>query len=392
MRRLDSGISLGTVATQLVDSAEFRARHGSSQTVDVPYITALYRDGLGREPDPEGLARWSDTGANGATRATVLAAFAASEEAIEKAESAAVNLSKFGDAALLLKSCTLPAEFDPVLYRRSYADLAGMSDSQLRDHYFSNGIKEGRIASCAGERQNFLRLVPLGNSVLEIGPFCNPCLVGDRVRYFDVLDKAGLISRAQAIGFDHSRVPNIDYVSPTGDLSVISERFESVLSSHCIEHQPDLIRHLNDVANLLHRNGLYFLLIPDKRYCFDHFIRESTIADVIDAHFSRRIRHTAKSVIEHRALTTHNDPGRHWRGDHGHPFTTEGIQRVRDAIKEFDSNRDSYIDVHAWQFTPESFRGVTEQIDRLGFAPVRPLRIYQTLFGSNEFCAILQRS
>src|SRR5258707_539122 len=58
-RQFESGISLETVAAQLVDSAEFRERHGSSQTVDLPYITALYRDGLGREPDPGGLARWS---------------------------------------------------------------------------------------------------------------------------------------------------------------------------------------------------------------------------------------------------------------------------------------------------------------------------------------------
>jgi hypothetical protein len=286
----------------------------------------------------------------------------------------------------------VPPEFDPVFYRHSYADLAAMSDTQLKNHYFSYGIKEGRVASSAGTRQNFLGLVPLTASVLEIGPFCNPSLIGNPVRYFDVLDKAGLISRAQSIGVDHHRVPNIDYVSPTGDLSVVSETFDSVLSSHCIEHQPDLIRHLNDVANLLYRNGLYFLLIPDKRYCFDHFIRESTIADVIDAHFSGRTRHTLKSVIEHRALTTHNDPIRHWRADHGTPFATEGIQRLRDAIEEFNSKQDGYIDVHAWQFTPESFRSIIEHIGRLGVAPIHPLRIYQTPFGSNEFYAILRRS
>jgi hypothetical protein len=286
----------------------------------------------------------------------------------------------------------LPPEFDPVFYRHSYADLATMSDTQLKDHYFSYGIKEGRVASSAGTRQSFLGLVPSTSPALEIGPFCNPSLVGDHVRYFDVLDQRGLISRAKSIGFDYSRVPNIDYVSPTGDLSVVSEKFESVLSSHSIEHQPDLIRHLDEVTRLLNKNGLYFLLVPDKRYCFDHFIRESTIADAIDAHFSARIRHTVKSVIEHRALTTHNDPVRHWRGDHGTPFATNDIQRLRDAIDEFKSKPDSYIDVHAWQFTPESFRTMIESVCRIGFAPMRPLRVYQTPFGSNEFFAILRRS
>jgi SAM-dependent methyltransferase len=289
-------------------------------------------------------------------------------------------------------SLALPPEFDPVFYRHSYADLAAISDTQLEDHYFSYGIKEGRVASPAGTRQNFLGLVPPSASVLEIGPFCNPCLVGDHVRYFDVLDKAGLISRAESIGLEHSRIPNIDYVSPTGDLSMVSERFDAVLSSHCIEHQPDLIRHLSDVARLLDGNGLYFLLIPDKRYCFDHFIRESTIADAIDAHFSSRTRHTIKSVIEHWVLITHNDPVSHWRGEHGTPILNVEFQRLPDAIEELRSKPDSYIDVHAWRFTPESFRNIIEIIERLGFAPMHVLRIYQTPFGSNEFFAILQRS
>jgi SAM-dependent methyltransferase len=285
-----------------------------------------------------------------------------------------------------------PLEFDPEFYRRSYADLAPMSDIELRDHYFRYGIQEGRMASPAATRENFLALVSSTGRVLEIGPFCAPCLVGDYVRYFDVLDKAGLITRAKSIGIDHSRVPNIDYISSVGDLSVVPGRFDAVFSSHCIEHQPDLISHLNGVARLLRTNGLYFLTIPDKRYCFDRFVRESTIADVIDANLSRRTVHTAKSVIEHRALTTHNDPLRHWQGDHGTPFTTAQSQKVADAIKEINSSHGGYIDVHAWQFTPETFRTIIEAISRVELTPMRPLRIYGTPFGRFEFCAILYRS
>ena len=78
---LQSGRSLDALAEHLVRLAEFQTRHGSSQRVDINYVTALYRDGLGRQPDPEGLAHWLAEGEKGATRAKVVAAFAGSAEA-----------------------------------------------------------------------------------------------------------------------------------------------------------------------------------------------------------------------------------------------------------------------------------------------------------------------
>ncbi|MBV8135529.1 MAG: DUF4214 domain-containing protein, partial [Deltaproteobacteria bacterium] len=82
--QLQSGVSAQGLAEELVASAEFQARHGSSQKVDTEYLTALYRDGLGRQPDPEELAHWLAEGAKGATRAKLLVAFSASDEAIAK--------------------------------------------------------------------------------------------------------------------------------------------------------------------------------------------------------------------------------------------------------------------------------------------------------------------
>ena len=83
--RLEAGTPLEVLAEDLVRSNEFRGRHGSNQSVDCEYLTALYRDGLGRGPDPQGLASWLAEGKKGATRAHVLAAMARSVEALEKA-------------------------------------------------------------------------------------------------------------------------------------------------------------------------------------------------------------------------------------------------------------------------------------------------------------------
>ncbi len=187
--------------------------------------------------------------------------------------------------------------------------------------------------------------------------------------------------------------PPIDYVDPNGDLAAVDDSFAALFSSHCIEHQPDLVYHLQQAGRLLDPKGRYFLLIPDKRYCFDHFIAESTIANVLDAHRAKLRVHRLESVIEHRALITHNDPARHWASDHmdeGHWSTV--VPRVAASLAEFDAAAGAYIDVHAWQFTPSSFRQITQSLFDLGLTQLRPERVYDTPRGTFEFTAVLQKA
>src|ERR1700730_10058281 len=58
IHQLQSGASQQAVAEGLVRSAEFKARHGSSEKLDIQFLTTLYRDGLGRQPDLQSLAFW----------------------------------------------------------------------------------------------------------------------------------------------------------------------------------------------------------------------------------------------------------------------------------------------------------------------------------------------
>jgi len=176
-----------------------------------------------------------------------------------------------------------PLEFDADFYRSIHADLWNHDAAALVHHYETFGRAEGRRATPAVPREQFVALFPSRVPTLEIGPFNNPLATGNNVRYFDVLDRDGLIERAKRFGFGHETVPQIDYVHPIGDLSIISEKFDVVISSHLVEHQPDLVRHLAQIGSLLTDEGLYFCFIPDKRYCFDHFIAESSIADVCEA-------------------------------------------------------------------------------------------------------------
>lgn len=303
--------------------------------------------------------------------------------------SEAVNeLLQAGDESL---RC-LPAEFDPSVYRSHCPDLRSLNDADLAHHYASTGAREGRSASTISSRHAFIDLIPQFSSLLEIGPFANPLRRGPNVKYFDVLPTELLRQRAKVHGVDPTKCPQIDYVSETGDLAVVTDLFDAALSAHVIEHQPDLIRHLRGVASVLKPGGRYYLAVPDKRFCFDHFIVESNIAEIVAAHARAAHVHDVQSVIEHIALTTHNDCARHWAGDHGEPAYKAMPARILDAVGSFLASQGKYVDVHAWQFTPESFRDVMQTLFKLCLSPLRVLRIYRTASGSNEFYAVLERT
>lgn len=285
----------------------------------------------------------------------------------------------------------LPAELDLGFYRRTYADIRGFGDDELLYHFHNSGIAEGRAGSPASTRKGFVDLLASTRSVLEIGPLANPVLHGPQVKYFDVLPTAELRVKAAGYGLNADDVPDIHFSSPTGDLGVVDEKFDAVLSSHAVEHQPDLIHHLSQVGKLLHPGGCYYLLIPDKRYCFDHFLAESSIADVLSAHLRGLRLHDPAKVINHFALTTHNDSTQHWLGEHGRPGYQDSFGRLRAALRAFDAAAGAYIDVHAWQFTPASFRSISSAIFQLDLADLEPVRVYDTVYSANEFCAVLQK-
>jgi hypothetical protein len=226
---------------------------------------------------------------------------------------------------------------------------------------------------------------------LEIGPLNRPLLRGENVKYFDLEGTLDLKSKAIKEGLDPNTVPEIDFHNNEGDLAVVNQKFDSVVSSHVIEHQPDLIRHLQNVSSLLKSNsGLYSLVIPDKRYCFDALIPESKITDIIEAFDNKSTKPSFWKVVEHRALTTHNDPVLHWSGIHGN-LNTDLKKRWDAAVNEFENSEGKYIDVHCWQFTPVSFAGIIKGLRELGYIDFKVEEIFDTPRDDLEFCVTLRK-
>lgn len=244
------------------------------------------------------------------------------------------------------------------------------------------------------KEEMFAKRIRSTDIILEIGPFTRPNVRSPNVRYFDVMDRIGLLRRAEILDFPRDCPVDIDFVSPNGDLSIVpSEQFDVVLSSHCIEHQPDLISHLRNVWRVLKPGGSYLLVVPDKRYCFDHFFKPSSVSAVIEAHRESRKLHTMANVVSHRTMTTHNDAGRHWAGDHGAPSMLLDPGLENRVIAEYAARtaNGEYIDTHAWQFTPASFHRIMWALRFAGIIKLWPRRVYQTPKNMFEFCAILSR-
>jgi SAM-dependent methyltransferase len=283
-----------------------------------------------------------------------------------------------------------PKEFDPLFYQNRYPDLQHLTDDQLREHYCAYGLMEGRLPNQIADRRGFVSLIPQTSFALEIGPFFSPILHGPNVRYFDVLSQEHLLARAKSLGHADASPPHIDYVSSNGDLQIIDESFDFVVSSYCLEHQPDLIKHLRDVESILKPGGCYLGLVPDKRYCHDHFMSESTIAGILDAHHTHRTTHALRSVIEHVALSAHNDHFRHWDGDHGEQFEDLDA-RIRTSIQAFERAKGEYVDVHSWYFTPASTVQILETLRRMNYICLQCIRCYETRKYQNDFWLILQK-
>jgi len=282
----------------------------------------------------------------------------------------------------------LPPVFDAAVYRRENPALAGLDDAAAAAHYADTGRAAGLVASPMARRETLIDHVRAAGTVLEIGPFCHPLVTGPDVRYLDILDADQLRARAQKLGIDPARCPT--EIHHVGLLDRIDARYDAVVSSHAIEHQPDLVRHLEAVARLLPDGGRYYLVVPDKRYCFDHFRTESGIAEILDAWEQERRVHSLARVLEHGALATHNDAERHWRGDHGPARPQDHAHRLRIGLDAHDAAQGGYLDVHGWYFTPDSFREIMGTLAELGLTAF-DATVYDTPYGRMEFCAVLER-
>lgn len=189
------------------------------------------------------------------------------------------------------------------------------------------------------------------------------------------------------------RIQPVDFVfdgSPIETLMPPELRFDVIFGSHVLEHQVDLIGHLQSIEKLLKPGGRVIHVIPDLRTCFDALRYPTVISDALQAHLHPTPTHRGKQVFDHCARTVSINQG-YLMSDadfEGATFTQlpgEALVAVRAA----EQPGQDYLDCHAWTFTPESFRLLMIEMRLVGLTRLLPRSVSPTY--DNQFCAVLER-
>lgn len=248
-------------------------------------------------------------------------------------------------------------------------------------------------------RQRFVaRYAPKTGLGLEIGPSFNPLARkadGFRVDILDHADAPALRTKYKDAGVNLDNIEDVDFVWHGEPLSeTIGRRgcYDWIIASHVIEHTPDLVGFLIECQTLLRESGRLILVVPDKRYCFDHFQSLSSTGDALDAHQLGRTMPSPGRVFDHHAnaVSKGRRGGLTWHRHAPGPLRLiHDMEGARGAWRHAQEGKE-YIDVHNWHFTPESFRLVIDDLRDLGLLE---LGIVDGPTGAGgEFCVCLQRS
>jgi SAM-dependent methyltransferase len=196
---------------------------------------------------------------------------------------------------------------------------------------------------------------------------------GFAVKVVDFLDTDALRRKYgtdQHPNIDPGAIEPVDFVSrsePLVDLVGADGPYDWIVASHVVEHIPDLVSFFQDVERVLAPNGRLALVIPDRRYTFDHLGELTTTGQVLDAFLERRTGPTPGQAFDHYARFVTLGGSIAWSAagegalEPFHPY-----EAARDAYARALAGDDFDGELHCWRFTPESFRLLVDDLGDLG--------------------------
>lgn len=229
---------------------------------------------------------------------------------------------------------------------------------------------------------------------LEIGPLHNPIVWrhDSEVYYVDHADTSTLREKYA----DDANVPEvfaIDFV--WGDRSLAeavgnAAPFDYVVASHVIEHVPNPVGWLNELADVLRPGGVVSLVVPDQRYCFDARRPITDAAEIVGAYLEGRTRPTLAQIFDFEARYVEVDSLAVWAGRAGHDDSPLRLDHAWERCRAARET-DDYIDVHCTTWTPASFAEIMRILFDLGLLDLRIASFMPTPVNFLEFYVSLER-
>jgi hypothetical protein len=250
-------------------------------------------------------------------------------------------------------------------------------------------------------RDHFLSLYDFSvGHGLEIGPLdagiADPAI--SDVSYVDVFDREGIqqhYERDQNVILE--LIPQIDYpLHQDGTIRTLVDAagpgapYDWVIASHVIEHVPDLIGWLKQVAQLTADAGALILAVPDRRYCFDRHRPPTTTGQAIEAYEAGHTRPSIRAVYDYFSSAVTVDTARLSAGERppgrsAHMHDPATISAMMDRCRAGE-----YVDCHVWTFTPDSFVDQVRELRALGLCDWYVEKLLP-VEGGLEFHVVLRR-
>jgi len=235
---------------------------------------------------------------------------------------------------------------------------------------------------------------------LEIGPLHSPIVTEDMadVRYVDVFSRDELRANyANDPNVNLGDIPEIHFVlsGPEGlrrlpEVVGPAAPFAWVIASHVIEHVPDLIAWLAEIAEILDDGGQLLLVVPDRRFTFDILRPATTVGQMLQAHDLGETKPSVRAVFDLTRNAVKVSADEAWRGEV--PGPDERMHDLAAAMNEAQRVRDGhYVDSHVWMFTPGLFVEQVAELGRLGLSDLVVEKIVPTALNHLEFYAVLRR-
>lgn len=288
----------------------------------------------------------------------------------------------------------MEVDFSEADYLKSNPDVAFAVKSGKfpsgRAHFELHGRKEGRTYCARGElgrHEKVMAGLKRDGLGLEIGPSHNPIAPkreGYNVHILDHLDQKALREKYADHGQYGVIIDNIEEVDfvwqgqPLSELIGKTGCYDWIIASHVIEHVPDLITFFQQCEVLLKPEGRLSLVVPDKRYCFDHLNPYSSTGEFLDAFEVKRSRPSVGKVFDHFANACKRGGKIAWNSSEAGQFELiHSFQQAR-SLWEQARTTDIYIDTHCWRFTPESFHLVLADFTMLGLVGLEIVNEFPT--------------
>ena len=312
------------------------------------------------------------------------------------------------------KSNPNPLNFNEQHYLAANPDVAqavskGRFESGL-EHYHKFGRREGRLIKpglraappqleliqgnwkLQSRRNRILAGIDLTTDFgLEIGALCFPMVTHQEghIFYVDFATTDELKKNyANDPAVDISKIVEVDAIWGNRSLQDCVEQrtFDYVVASHVVEHVPDLITWLAEIASVLKSTGSLRLAAPDRRFTFDYLRNESRLHDVLDAYLNKQRRPSSRQILENCDLCREVDYQEAWQGE----LDTSKLRPKSSVVAGLDLARQSlsngtYFDMHCWIFTPRSFCELMQRLAELDLLTLKCDTFIPTQPGEIEF-------